>query len=417
MQTYDSKSPFNSRLESLVQQNAPSDGNFGEISNTDSTLNSVAIGENTGRTEFADKITSIQFMLRTPDEAPNSSMNRRRFMRTVLAGALAVVANSSVLAQNRPKKTPSSPKGVSPHQDLPPIIDTHIHLVRGNPYLKELTGYGKKMTDTSPQEKARYLENNMSSAGVRMAFAMGHLDGGADDPLGIKSSLRIAEYVPRLRVLGVADPRLSSREDLLRVERQIDDCRDKIVGLKAYPGYQHFGLTDPGFEPFYRLAAKYKLPVVFHSGDAMSTTARLKFCHPLLVDEVAVKFPAVHFVIAHFGVPFHTEAAEVVFKNDNVHADLSGLYVGDAQSVQKLLAARALPRSVLGLNIAHLKDSLEYCGYDRIMYGSDWPAMPMAPYRQLLEAIIPASQHNRVLRTNAEKLFVVSCNADREKRL
>ena len=39
-----------------------------------------------------------------------------------------------------------------------------------------------------------------------------------------------------------------------------------------------------GYVPYYELAARYKLPFVFHTGDTYSTHAKLKFAHPLLVD-------------------------------------------------------------------------------------------------------------------------------------
>ena len=42
---------------------------------------------------------------------------------------------------------------------------------------------------------------------------------------------------------------------------------------------------------------------------------------PLLVDDVAVDNPDVKFVMAHFGNPWLIDAAEVIYKNDNVWAD------------------------------------------------------------------------------------------------
>src|SRR5439155_23897624 len=112
-----------------------------------------------------------------------------------------------------------------------------------------------------------------------------------------------------------------------RAEAQIRGGR--VVALKGYLGYVHHFPSDPGYVPYFELAAKYKLPVFFHTGDTYSPYAKLKFAHPLTVDEVAVDFPKVNFVLCHVGNPWTVDAAEVVYKNMNVWADLSGLLVGE----------------------------------------------------------------------------------------
>jgi hypothetical protein len=47
------------------------------------------------------------------------------------------------------------------------------------------------------------------------------------------------------------------------------------------------------------------------------------------VDDVAVDYPDVKFVICHLGNPWFQDTAEVLYKNDNVYADISGLTLGD----------------------------------------------------------------------------------------
>ena len=46
------------------------------------------------------------------------------------------------------------------------------------------------------------------------------------------------------------------------------------------------------------------MPVFFHTGDTYSPEAKLKFAHPLGVDEVAVDHPDVKFVLCHLGNPW-----------------------------------------------------------------------------------------------------------------
>ncbi len=46
---------------------------------------------------------------------------------------------------------------------------------------------------------------------------------------------------------------------------------------------------------------KYSIPIIFHTGDTYSRKAKLKYAHPLGVDEVVVDYPEVNFVLAPSG--------------------------------------------------------------------------------------------------------------------
>ena len=248
----------------------------------------------------------------------------------------------------------------------------------------------------------------MAAGKVEVAFGMGSLGGTIADPLGIARTLVLCSLVPGMRAIGIADPRRIDPGWLKAVEAQIDGDRAKIVALKAYLGYLHFGPEDPGYVPYYRLAEKYDLPVIVHTGDNWSTTAKIKYAHPLRMDEVAVDFPAVRFVLAHFGNPWLTDAAEVLFKNANVWADLSGLFVGSDPEIQSFLGQASIPDSVAGLLFSALKKAIGYVGdYNKFVYGSDWPLAPMGAYRRLIESAIPREHHQEVFRTNAKHVFKI----------
>ena len=346
---------------------------------------------------------------------PERKIHRRSFLETVVfGGAGLAITGCRTTTTTSTAKQRSQPRMLSnestPRQavNLPPgsIVDTHIHVVHGNPDLKPIPEEMERLTASPPEVKGRRLRMDMEQAKVAIAFAMGHREGRGDDPLGIESSLEVAAFVPGLKVIGIADPRRVSREHLLAVERQIERQRDKIVAFKAYLGYLHFGPEDPLYVPYIKLAAKYNLPVIFHTGDTWSYKAKQKFAHPLRVDEVATDHPEVQFVIAHLGKPWLIDAAQVVWKNNNVWADLSGLYVGDEKSIGELLKQERLPDVIPGLVISDLKNALSYAGrYDRIVYGSDWPLAPMAVYRRFFEAVIPKGHYDAVFRTNAVQLF------------
>ena len=117
------------------------------------------------------------------------------------------------------------------------------------------------------------------------------------------------------------------------IQEQLNNITDylkitnKIVGLKLYPGYQHFYPTDTVCEPIYEFAEKHKLVVVFHNGDVWDDKnyAILKYAKACHIDEVAVKHPNVRFTLSHLGFPDILETAMIVNKNPNVYTCISGI--------------------------------------------------------------------------------------------
>ena len=68
----------------------------------------------------------------------------------------------------------------------------------------------------------------------------------------------------------------------------------------------------------YELAIEFDVPVMFHSGDTYTPKGKVRFAHPLHIDDVAVDFPDLKIVICHVGNPWIRDCMEVVYKNANV---------------------------------------------------------------------------------------------------
>lgn len=99
----------------------------------------------------------------------------------------------------------------------------------------------------------------------------------------------------------------------------------EIVGIKMYPGYQHFYPSDSFVDEVAKLCGSHDAPLIFHTGDCADRGNPLvKYSHPLHVDELATKNPETTIVIAHLGFPYLMEAAMIVSKHKNVYADISG---------------------------------------------------------------------------------------------
>src|SRR5262249_23311788 len=140
-----------------------------------------------------------------------------------------------------------------------------------------------------PAERAAVVRAQMREGGITLALGMGRLDGDEGDPLGIAETLALAEEVPGLYAIGAMDPRRTEPEHWRAVERELKAGR--VKALKGYLGYLHYGPEHAGYRAYYELAERYRIPVIFHTGDTWSPRAKLKYAHPLGVDEVAVDHP------------------------------------------------------------------------------------------------------------------------------
>ncbi len=168
--------------------------------------------------------------------------------------------------------------------------------------------------------------------------------------------------------------------------------------LKIYLGYIHQYASDKRYQPAYRLAEKYDVPVIFHTGDTYDVDGKLKYADPLTIDEVAVDHRKVTFVIAHCGNPWIQSAAEVAYKNPNVYLDGSAFLIGNLKET----SADAIKRTMvdpLAWIFAYVEDP------KKLMFGSDWPLVRMTDYIDAFKQAIPREHWQAVFHDNAVRVF------------
>lgn len=179
-------------------------------------------------------------------------------------------------------------------------------------------------------------------------------------------------------------------------EHYIQD--EHCLGIKLYPGYESVYVNDRRHWPLFELARAYHVPVVIHTGDTARPDGLLKYSHPLTVDEAAVNFRDVTFVIAHCGCPWLVDACEVAAKNANVAIDVSGLLEGKPKLLVLFERQAGFWRQ--------LHTWLNYMGdYSRVMYGSDWPLVNIPLYIRMISYIIPEQHYEAVFYENALRIF------------
>lgn len=275
------------------------------------------------------------------------------------------------------------------------IIDAHMHLSHIEEFKR--TAAEKSFVDYSAAGILQEYAENGVVLGIGMGLTETKKEGFPDPDSATPMGLDLAETLPPQIVccLGVNPFKLDG-EALQQLEADLQ--KPSSVGLKIYLGYYPFYAYDSVYDPIYELAAKYQVPVVFHTGDTYSERGLLKYSHPLTLDEVAVKHRQVNFMMAHFGDPWVLDGAEVVYKNRNMFADLSGLIVGDERNCARLKDSP--------LFFQHLRHALTYCDhYDKFLFGTDWPLAPVKPYIQFVKELIPEEYHEDVFYKTALRVF------------
>lgn len=170
-----------------------------------------------------------------------------------------------------------------------------------------------------------------------------------------------------------------------------------VKGLKLYPGYEPFYPHDPKLRGVFALAEEFDVPVMIHSGDTYNPMGRVRYAHPLQIDDVAVDYPNVKIVICHIGNPWIRDCMEVVYKNKNVYTDISGLVLGNFNDRFEAYMRKQLQEMLIyGVEP------------DKVLFGTDWPISSMESYLAFMEELtIPPKDKRKILYENSATLFKI----------
>jgi uncharacterized protein len=261
------------------------------------------------------------------------------------------------------------------------IIDCHVHL---NNYHEEVP--------VSLDQSLDRLQEAMAEAGVGHALVLTSYLVTPQRP-STAEVVRAVERIPSLSVAaGISYLNYTQRD----LHELADFLRAGLVrALKLYPGYEPFYPHDSRLRLVYDLAEEFDVPVMIHCGDTYSPKGKVKYAHPLEVDEVAVDHPGVKLVICHLGNPWLVDCMEVVYKNRNVYADISGLVLGE------------FTEAFEGYMAEQVEEVILYAGEpDRFLFGTDWPICSMRSYVDFVRQLkMPEGDRHAMLYENARRLF------------
>jgi predicted TIM-barrel fold metal-dependent hydrolase len=270
------------------------------------------------------------------------------------------------------------------------IIDCHTHLNRypGDP-------------PSTLRERYDRLRADMDRNGIGYALVLSSYKVTDDRP----SVLDIIETVgddPRLGVVAGVSYHHYRAHDL--AELRILLRTRQIRALKLYPGYEAFYVHDPRMRVVYELAGEFGVPVMIHTGDTYDPKGKLKYAHPLEVDEVAVDFREVTFVICHLGNPWFVDAMEVIYKNENVVGDISGLTLG------------GFSERFESFMLEQLHDVLAYAGDpSSLLFGTDWPICDVESYIRFVRQLdLKEEEIEQILWKNSARVFHLEPEAEKD---
>jgi len=166
-----------------------------------------------------------------------------------------------------------------------------------------------------------------------------------------------------------------------------------VKGFKFHPSVQGFYPNDGLAYPLYEVIAEARLPALFHTGQTgvgagqrAGGGIRLKFSHPMYLDDVAADFPDMPIILAHPSFPWQEEALSVATHKPQVYIDLSGW------------SPKYFPPILVQYANTLLKD--------KVMFGSDYPVISPERWLADFETLnIKPEVRPLILKMNAAKLL------------
>ncbi len=159
-----------------------------------------------------------------------------------------------------------------------------------------------------------------------------------------------------------------------------------LKGIKVH--LQNLGVqaNDWRLLAVYRLAGEIDIPVMVHCHPG-SSPGTVENSSPVDLEKIVRAFHKTTFIVSHLGgiLYFHYMPWLVY---ENVRFDTSGI----------------MDQLVRYYGPDRVRMILEEIGFDRIVFGSDYPTADLDGQISALETVVPAEHHDRVFRRNALRL-------------
>ncbi len=226
------------------------------------------------------------------------------------------------------------------------IIDVHNHL--------------SPPSSAYRMDADTYLET-MDACGVDKLIILGKDYGPAGDQInGNLADEDTAAFVKAHpdRFIGftAVHPGRPVQANLERIDRAVHEFGLRGVKLNPASGFYP---NDERLYPVYEKISGLGIPVVVHMGiKPPSEESRLKYCHPIYIDDIAVDFPDLRIVIAHAAYPWVEDLIMAALYAPNVSVDISTL-----NQIEEALGYPVV--------LPSLEKLVRSLGAGRVLFGSD----------------------------------------------
>jgi len=273
-------------------------------------------------------------------------------------------------------------------------IDVHVHVPApaDHPSTKEkeaMAGYfGAGQMPLSPEDMYQTFK------ALDIFAVIFEIDAETTSGVSYVGNDYVADIVQRYpdQFMGFAsvDP-WKGKLAVQELERSVKELG--LRGLKLHPTTQAFSPNDTHFYPLWEKAAELEIPVLFHSGQTGVGSGtpggggyKLKYAHPMLLDDVAADFPTLTIIMAHPAVPWQEEQLAVVLHKGNVYMDLSGWS----------------PKYFRPILVKYISSILQ----DKVLFGSDYPVLQPDRWLRDFETLeLKEEVRQKILLENAKKVL------------
>ena len=270
------------------------------------------------------------------------------------------------------------------------IVDTHAQLwtkevVESLP--KEMVESYSKVFGKDFSISVEMMLASMDAAGVDKAVVVG-VDAETTFSYKVSNDAvyhAVQESNGRLIGFAGVDPH-KGKLALKELERAVDELG--LKGLKLMPHLHMLNPNDPKMYPIYELAQELRIPVLFHTGTQFHARTKIKYCKPIDIDDIAIDFPDLKLIIAHFGYPWYEEALAVVRRNENVFFNIAGWS----------------PKYIPPVVVQQMNSILS----DKVLFGTDFPLMN---YPRVIEELkqlnLKEKTYEKMFYLNPKKLGIL----------
>jgi predicted TIM-barrel fold metal-dependent hydrolase len=237
--------------------------------------------------------------------------------------------------------THSGRKPVLPEAETAMIVDVHTHTPqyrhpvpperietydkwRPDRLVQAIYSWDDYLTAMEPVDRAIIFP---------IAWSPGSLAGGvtgtplgldAPEPIGPNdATAEIVQAHPE-KLIGFMSLHPHDPNALAELERGVRQLG--LRGIKLGANYQNFDPLEERALAIYERAQALGLPILFHQGTSPVRTAPIRLAHPLIMDQIAIRYPELRIIMAHMGHPWQVDTITVIRKHPHVYADISGLF-------------------------------------------------------------------------------------------